>query len=98
VEDELPEQPTKSCYCDLWTKAPSTLRAQGLPEGYCGFCSALVNGKPCGKPGHVISGPGPYSFTYCDEHPPGRFFHFGCAALVALLLVAGLIILIWWLL
>jgi hypothetical protein len=98
LEDEVPAQRPKSCHCGLWTTNPSALRAQGLPEGYCGFCSALVDGKPCGKPGHLISGPGPYSFGYCDEHPHGRFLHFGCVAFAALLLVAGSIILIWWLL
>jgi hypothetical protein len=94
----LPEQPEKHCYCDLWTRKPEVLREQGLPEGYCGFCSTQINGRPCGKPGHLQSGPGPFTFAHCDEHTPEHFLHFGNLLLAVVLLVVGISVLLWWLL
>ena len=89
--------PSTDCYCDLWKEKPGALRESGLPEGFCGICDTEVNGRRCGRPGHMHSGPGPFTFAYCDEHPPGQFIHFGCVALVALLLVAaGIGAVAWW--
>ncbi len=86
------------CYCDLWNEDPARLRGQGLPEGYCGFCDTEVKGGICGRPGHLRSGPGPFTFGYCDEHAPGRFIHFGLFLVVGLLLVGAIVGLLWWLL
>jgi hypothetical protein len=72
------------------------MREQRIPEGYCGFCDTIVEGKECGRPGHVRSGPGPFTFCSCDEHAGGVPIHFGLVVLVGLsfiLLVAGLL---WW--
>lgn len=66
------------------------LRGLGLPEGYCGFCDTQVDGQPCGKPDHLHSGPGPFTFAYCENHTPDHFIHFGCLALAGLLLAAGI--------
>ncbi len=89
-------RPGNDCYCHLWDEDPEALRSQGLPEGYCGFCDTEVDGQPCGRPGHLHSGPGPFTFAYCDEHPPGHFIHFGCLLVVGLLLVGGIVAALWW--
>ncbi len=90
-------RPGKNCYCNLWNEDPGALRSQGLPKGYCGFCDTEVNGRPCGRPGHMHSGPGPFTFGYCDEHSPGHVLHFGCLVLAGPLLVGAIGVLIWWL-
>ena len=95
-EGAMIARPDKNCYCNLWNENPEALRSQGLPEGYCGFCDTDVNGRPCGKPGHMHSGPGPFTVGYCDEHPPGHVVHFGCLVL-GMLLVGGIGALFWWL-
>ena len=90
-------RPDKSCYCNLWNENPEALRSQGLPEGYCGFCDTDVNGRRCGRPGHMHSGPGPFTLGYCDEHPPGHVLHFGCLVLAGLLLIGAIVAFLWWL-
>jgi hypothetical protein len=96
VEDALIGRPQEGCYCDLWKTDPGALREQGLPEGYCGFCSSEVDGRPCGRPGHLHSGPGPFTFGYCDRHPPGYVIHFGNVLVVGLILVGAIGLLLWW--
>jgi hypothetical protein len=79
--------PDGDCYCHLWDKDPEHFREMGVPEGYCGLCSAEVGGKRCNRPGHVRSGPGPYTFCHCEEHEGGKPIHCGCVALAALLVL-----------
>jgi len=52
------------CYCDIRQKDPDYYKKQGIPDGYCGFCSI------CKKPGHTCHVPAglPYTGTWCDEH------------------------------
>ena len=93
MEDDLIGRPENSCYCN--PENAESRRARGLPDGYCGLCDTEVDGRPCGRPGHMHSGPGPFTFAYCDEHPPGHFIHFGNLLIVGSLLVAGIGILLW---
>lgn len=93
--------PDKDCYCSLWDTHPDQMRKEGIPEGYCGFCSAIVKGKKCGKPGHVRSSrSGPFSFCSCDEHYSEDSFNpisFGCNLAILLGILGGIILLVRWL-
>lgn len=59
--DSVPNE--RGCYCGLWRTSPETLRAQRLPEGFCGFC------ERCGVAGHTRHFPGPVPRTgsWCDR-------------------------------
>ena len=88
--------PQGDCYCHIWKSDPRFFIDEGVPEGYCGLCDSIVGGKECGKPGHVRSGPGPFTTCSCDEHAGGTPIHFGCVFLVLLLVVALGVLLFFW--
>ena len=52
------------CYCSIRDKDPNYYAKQGVPDGFCGFCSV------CKKPGHTchVPAPLPYTGTWCEEH------------------------------
>ena len=51
-------------YCSLWNTNPQSLRDQGVPQGFCGYCEI------CGQPGHTQHFPGavPYTGAWCSRH------------------------------
>ena len=85
------------CNCNIWGKSPDTLRTQGIPDGYCGWCDV------CGKPGHVQHFPGAVPFTgaWCRKHyyrtmithPLGAIGFF--VWIVGIFGLSGLIIMMW---
>ena len=84
--------PKGDCYCSLWETKPEALREEGIPEGYCGFCSAEFKGVRCGKPGHIRQGNGPYSYCACDEHYSESSFNpisVGCTLFFWILVLGG---------
>jgi len=70
-------------------------KADDPPEGYDGFCGIEVNGKVCGRPGHLQGGPGPYSSIYCEEHQDVRPLDLSYLLWIPILLL--LLVLLWWL-
>jgi hypothetical protein len=88
--------PHGDCYCHIWESDPQFFIREGIPEGYCGRCDSIVGGKECGKPGHMRSGPGPFTTCSCDEHAGGRPIHCGCLVLGFLLVVALGVLLYFW--
>jgi hypothetical protein len=91
--------PVGDCYCHLWEKDPDHMRSEGIPEGYCGFCSILVKGKECGKPGHIRQGNGPYTVCSCDDHASEPGFNpitVGCNLLILLSILAAAWMILRW--
>jgi len=62
VRLEMPESPSRNCYCNLWDTNPEILENQGLPRGFCGIYDL------CGDVGHTRHYPGPVPTTgaWCD--------------------------------
>ncbi|MHC4080419.1 MAG: hypothetical protein ACYS15_11040 [Planctomycetota bacterium] len=87
-----------SCYCDLWETDPDVLQARDVPRGYCGICQV------CGEPGHTRHYPGPVPVTGawcndCYERVPAIPLMMKLLnALYALVILAIIGLLLWWLL
>ena len=90
MDEQEAERPP--CYCFLWEQDPESLRAQGIPPGYCGMCQV------CGKPGHTRHYPGsvPCTGTWCETCYAKLNRGLPLGRIVQVLLLGGLLALVAW--